>query len=63
MWNLEGLKVVIDAFLEEKDLKMRDIGSPLRAAITGKKQSPSIIEIMVALGRSETSTRLQIACK
>ncbi|MDC1383359.1 glutamate--tRNA ligase [Candidatus Puniceispirillum sp.] len=62
-WDLEGLKVVINTFLEEKDLKMRDIGLPLRAAITGKKQSPSIIEIMVALGRSETNTRLQMACK
>ena len=63
MWDLEGLKTAINTFLEEKDLKMRDIGLPLRAAITGKKQSPAIIEIMVALGRSETSTRLQIACK
>ena len=63
MWDLEGLKVIINTFLEEKNLKMRDIGLPLRAAITGKTQSPSIIEIMVALGRSETSTRLQTACK
>ncbi len=62
-WDLEGLKMGIDAYLAEKCLKMRDIGLPLRAAIAGKKQSPSIIDIMFALGRSETSTRLQIACK
>ena len=49
--------------LAEKGLKMRDIGLPLRAAVTGTKQPPSIIDIMVALGQSETSVRLQIACK
>lgn len=62
-WDVEGLKVGIDNYLGEKGLKMKDIGLPLRAAITGKKQSPSIIDIMVALGSSETSVRLQAACK
>ena len=62
-WDLDGLKEAINAYLAEKDLKMRDIGLPLRAAVTGTKQTPSIINIMAALGRSETSVRLQIACK
>jgi glutamyl-tRNA synthetase len=43
-------------------MKMRDIGLPLRAAVTGMKQTPSIIDIMVALGQAETSHRLRIAC-
>ena len=29
---------------------MRDVGPPLRAALTGMKQSPSIVDIMVVLG-------------
>ena len=62
-WDLDGLKAAIDAYLAKKSLKMRDIGLPLRAAVTGTKQTPSIIDIMVALGQSETSVRLQIACK
>ena len=62
-WDLEGLTAAINAYLAEKSLKMRDIGLPLRAAVTGSKHSPSIIDIMVALGQSETSVRLQIACK
>ena len=62
-WDLDGLKAAINAYLAEKGLKMRDIGLPLRAAVTGMKQTPSIIDIMVALGQSETSVRLQIACK
>ena len=62
-WDLDGLKVALNDYLAEKGLKMRDIGLPLRAAITGMKQTPSIVDIMVALGQSETSVRLQIACK
>jgi len=62
-WDLDGLKAAINAYLAEKELKMRDIGLPLRAAVTGMKQTPSIVDIMVALGQSETSMRMQIACK
>ena len=62
-WDLDGLKAAINTYLTEKGLKMRDIGLPLRAAVTGTKQTPSIIDIMVALGQTETSVRLQIACK
>ena len=62
-WDLDGLKAAINAYLAKNSLKMSDIGLPLRAAVTGTKQTPSIIDIMVALGQSETSVRLQIACK
>ena len=62
-WDLDGLKAAINAYLAKKGLKMRDIGLPLRAAVTGTTQTPSIIDIMVALGQSETSVRMQIACK
>ena len=62
-WDLDGLRAAINGYLVEKGLKMRDIGLPLRAAVTGMKQTPSIVDIMVALGQSETSYRLQIACK
>lgn len=62
-WNLDNLKAVINDFLAERKLKMRDVGPPLRAAVTGMKQSPSIIDIMVALGPLETGTRIRAACK
>jgi glutamyl-tRNA synthetase len=62
-WDLDKLTVSINRFLSEKNLKMRDVGPLLRAAVTGMRQSPSIIDIMVVLGRSETRTRIQIACK
>ena len=62
-WNLDELTAAINGFLAEKKLKMRDVGPLLRAALTGMKQSPSIVDIMVVLGQSETSTRIRAACK
>ena len=62
-WDSDKLKASINAFLAEKNLKMRDVGPLLRAAVTGMTQSPSIVDIMVVLGRSETSTRIRAACK
>lgn len=61
-WTLDGLKEAVNGYLVENGMKMRDIGLPLRAAVTGIKQTPSIIDIMVALGQAETSHRLRIAC-
>ena len=63
IWELDNLKSSINSFLAKNNLKMRDVGPALRAAVTGMKQSPSIIDIMAVLGRLETSTRIHIACK
>ncbi len=62
-WEKDNLNSQIQRFLEDNALKMRDIGLPLRAAITGTKQSPSIVDIMAVLGEAETLARLRVACK
>ena len=62
-WEKDDLNSYIQRFLENNGLKMRDIGLPLRAAITGTKQSPSIVDIMAVLGEAETLARLRVACK
>ena len=62
-WKKDDLNSHIQRFLEDNKLKMRDIGLPLRAAITGTKQSPSIVDIMSVLGEAETLARIRLACK
>ena len=62
-WEKDDLNSQIQRFLEDNALKMRDIGLPLRAAIAGTKQSPSIVDIMAVLGEAETLARLRVACK
>ena len=62
-WKKDDLNSHIQKFLRDNALKMRDIGLPLRVAITGTKQSPSIVDIMSVLGEAETLERLRLACK
>jgi glutamyl-tRNA synthetase len=62
-WQKDDLNHAIQEFLAENGLKMRDIGLPLRAAVTGLKQTPSIVDIMAVLGEAETIGRLRAACK
>ena len=60
--TLESLKEVMSAFLEAEGLKMKHIGLPLRAALTGTKASPSITDIIVALGKEEVAKRIRSCC-
>ena len=61
--TLDQLKDHLNAFLEARGLKMKHIGLPLRAALTGTKQSPSITDIIVALGAKEVKRRIETICK
>ena len=60
--DLDHLKEVMSAFLEAEGLKMKHIGLPLRAALTGTKGSPSITDIIVALGTKEVANRIRSSC-
>ena len=62
-WSPESLQLFLKEWLDAKELKMKDIGLPLRAALTGTRQSPSITDVMAALGHRETEHRLRETCK
>jgi len=62
-WNSDDLQDFIKGWLGANAMKMKDIGLPLRAALTGTKQSPSIIDVMAALGPLETANRIRKTCK
>lgn len=59
----EDFKAWLGEWLNEKGLKMRDIGPILRVALTGVKQSPDIILISFALGVEQMRQRLSTICK
>ncbi|PDH60616.1 MAG: glutamate--tRNA ligase [SAR116 cluster bacterium MED-G06] len=62
-WDSAMLQGFIKGWLEANSLKMKDIGLPLRAAVTGTKQSPSIIDVLAALGPDEVADRIRTTCK
>lgn len=46
------------AFLEKRDKKLKDIAQPIRIAITGSAVSPSIFEVIEAIGIKELKYRI-----
>ena len=62
-WSAESLSAFLKEWLAAKEMKMKDIGLPLRAALTGTRQSPSITDVMAALGPQETEFRIRETCK
>ena len=62
-WTREGLHDATRDFAETKGLKLGKVARPLRSALTGSHVSPSVFEIMAALGRDATMERLAVALK
>ena len=48
----------LKAFAEERDIGFGAIGQPLRAALTGGAPSPSLGEVLFALGKTEALARI-----
>jgi glutamyl-tRNA synthetase len=58
-WNAGEIKAAIMSFAEAKDLKLGKVMQPIRAAVTGGKQSGDLIETLEILGQEETIGRLR----
>ena len=59
----DEFKAWLGTWLESQNLKMRDIGPCLRAAVTGMKQTPDIVLISATLGPKLLRQRIQGNCK
>ncbi|MGO4740013.1 glutamate--tRNA ligase [Bosea sp. 2KB_26] len=57
-WTPAPLEAAVRAFAEEQALKLGQVAQPLRAALTGRSQSPGLFDVMAVLGREETLARL-----
>ena len=58
-WSLESVEEVVRAFGKKHELKLGQIAQPIRAATTGKAQSPGVFDGMAVLGKSECIARIQ----
>ena len=60
-WKAEPIHQAIQAAADELELGMGKVGMPLRVAITGGGQSPSIDATAELIGKDRCLTRLQMA--
>ncbi len=58
LWIYEDIENLIKDFADRNELKLKEIAMPLRACITGNKNSPNIFKIIFILGKRETLLRL-----
>ncbi len=57
-WQAAELEERVVAWSTARDIKMKDIAQPARVALTGRKASPGLFEVMEVLGRDRTLSRL-----
>ncbi|WP_041527319.1 glutamate--tRNA ligase [Paracoccus aminophilus] len=58
-WSRDDLEASAKAIGDAHGLGLGKIAAPLRAALAGRSSTPSVFEMMLALGRDETLARLQ----
>ena len=58
-WALEDIEQAVRSTAEARGAKLGKIAQPLRAALTGRTQSPGIFEVVHVLGRDEALGRIQ----
>ena len=57
-WSAEALSAVVKETLAAHNIKMPKLGIPLRVALTGQKQTPSLDAVLALLGRDTVLQRL-----
>ncbi|MFS0771371.1 glutamate--tRNA ligase [Sphingomonas sp. 1P08PE] len=57
-WDTEHLEAAVRRVAEERGVKLGQVAQPLRAALTGRKTSPGIFDVLALLGRSESLGRI-----
>jgi glutamyl-tRNA synthetase len=60
-WSSENLHHVIEAVCAELEIGMGKIGMPLRVAVTGGGQSPSVDATMYLIGQERVVSRIKMA--
>ncbi|UFM63363.1 glutamate--tRNA ligase [Paracoccus sp. MA] len=58
-WERDELEAAAKRIGESHGLGLGKVAAPLRAALAGRSSTPSVFDMMLALGRDETLARLQ----
>ena len=57
-WDTETLEAAVRAVADDAGVKLGQVAQPLRAALTGKRTSPGIFDVLLLLGRDESLGRI-----
>ncbi|HEY0291210.1 MAG TPA: glutamate--tRNA ligase [Hansschlegelia sp.] len=57
-WTASGAEEIVRSVADDSGVKLGAVAQPLRVALTGRKTSPGIFDVLVALGREESIGRI-----
>ena len=57
-WNRDLLLGNLNLFIKHNNIPIKEIGIPLRIILTGSKNSPGIIDILMLLGDDASKSRI-----
>ena len=57
-WDTESLETAVRQVADDAGVKLGQVAQPLRAALTGRKTSPGIFDVLDLLGREESLGRI-----
>ena len=60
VFERDALNTALRSFAEAEDRKLGQVAQPLRAALTGSTMSPGIDDTLIALGKSESLSRIRL---
>ena len=57
-WDTDALEVAVRQVAETAGLKLGQVAQPLRVALTGRRTSPGIFDVLALIGREESLARI-----
>ena len=57
-WSIQEITILLEKFTNKQNIKLIDIAKPLRVALTGRVVPTGIYELIYALGKKDTLTRI-----
>ena len=57
-WDQEAIEAAVRQVAEGRGIKLGQVAQPLRAALTGRKTSPGIFDVLALLGKEESLGRI-----
>ena len=57
-WDQEAIEAAVRQVAEARGVKLGQVAQPLRAALTGRKTSPGIFDVLALLGKEESLGRI-----
>jgi glutamyl-tRNA synthetase len=61
VWNQETLEPIFKGYAESAGAKLGAVMQPLRAAVTGRLESPGMFEVLMVLGKNKVLERIKNA--